>query len=83
MYDDHKKEIYVFGGLGQGYDFLKHCEKYSVLNDVWTKIAPIKKAKFNASACIMNNEIIYLIGGYNNSSYLNDIKKYSIANNTW
>ena len=40
--------------------------------------------KANVSACIINNQFIYIIGGYNNNStYMNEIEKYSIADNVW
>ena len=57
------KNIYVFGGEGDD-DYLKHCEMYSILNDEWTEIASLGKKKESASACIFNNQFIYVIGGY-------------------
>jgi len=31
--DKRTKEVYVFGGIGNGGNYLDHCEKYSVEND--------------------------------------------------
>ena len=44
--------------------------------------------RYNASACVLNNQYIFFIGsffigGYGSNGYLNDIEKYSIALNSW
>merc|ERR1712086_633972 len=40
--------------------------------------------KGNVSACIINNKFIYVVGGYNNNcTYLNEIERYTIADNEW
>jgi len=74
--------IYVFGGL-DGIDEMDCCEKYSIKNDEWTPISNMLKKKYLVSACLLNNEFIYVIGGYDgfiDDTYLNDIDKYDIAN---
>jgi len=38
--------------------------------------------KKDASACILNNKFIYVIGGFHITE-LNDIERYNISNNTW
>ena len=81
-YDDQKKEIYVFGGIRNGFDILNQSEKYSIDNDQWTEIAPTAQKKWGSSACILNNESIYIIGGSNLNGFLIDIEKYSISLNT-
>lgn len=81
VYDSKRKDIYVFGGLHKS--FLNHCEKYSIENDKWTNISPMSNGKQNASACIFDNKVIYVIGGYNKDFCVNDFEKYSIANGKW
>jgi len=52
---------------------------YSITNDEWKDIASMDKKKENASACILNNQFIYIIGGYCDIEFLNDLEKYTIA----
>lgn len=42
------------------------------------EISPIEKGKIYASACIVDNQFIYIIGG-SNFGALSDIEKYSIS----
>ena len=56
-------------------------EKYIVQTNKWHKVTSLKKDKCNTSACIINYQFIYIIGGSYNG-YLNDIEKYSITQNT-
>lgn len=63
-YDPKRKYIYVLGGNG-GKAALNHCEKYSLENDEWVDIKPMILAKYFSSACIFNNEFIFVIGGAN------------------
>ena len=64
-YGEVKKEVYVFGG-GYCNDYLNHCEKFCTQTNEWIDIAPMKEKKWDASACILNNQFIFVIGGYNN-----------------
>ena len=66
-YDDQHKDIYVFGGYDE-YQHLKHCEKFSIPNNKWTEIAPMSCERSNTSACILNDQFILIIGGYENGS---------------
>lgn len=76
-YDAKDKEVYVFGG-----DFINHCEKYIVELNEWILIEPMTKRKYGASACMLNNQFIFVIGGLE-SDCLNDIEKYVIQTNSW
>lgn len=78
-YDDKKKEVYVFGGKSGGY--LNNCEKYSIDKDVWTELKPMINKKHCSSACIFNNQFIYVIGGKGANGCLNEIDRYSIQLN--
>lgn len=81
-YDNTNREVYVFGGYYNG--FLSHSEKYSVELDEWTELAPMTNKKDMASACILNNQFIFIIGGHiGSSNSLNEIEKYSIKHNSW
>lgn len=81
-YDDLNIEVYVFGGVGE--DALSECEKYSVKNDQWTKLRSMNKNKSDASASIVNNQFIFVIGGCDiGYKSLNDIEKYSIEFDSW
>lgn len=76
-YDDKNRQVYVFGGYDGSY--LDHVERYSVDKNEWTVLSPMNTDKGNVSACIINNQYIFIIGGYNNNvTYLNEIEKYSI-----
>jgi len=43
----------------------------------------MSKKKDGPSACMFNNKLIYLIGGWLNYWYLDDFEKYDINNDTW
>lgn len=82
-YDNDRKFIYAFGGK-DGHKDLKLCEKYNVEDDEWTVITPMEIGKSEASACIVNSEFIFVIGGHiHDYGCFNDIDKYSITDNSW
>lgn len=72
VYDNHDKQIYVFGGCDKDFKVLKRCEKYCIKNNKWIEIASMKIEKVGSSVCILNNQFIYIIGGFNDEC-LNDI----------
>ena len=54
-----KQRIYVFVGYGQ-----KNCEYYDVSADSCSEICPVNdKMKALASACLVSDKFIYLVGG--------------------
>ena len=53
--------------------------KYVVPTETKEEELPMDKKKENASACILNNQFIYIIGGYCDIEFLNDLEKYTIA----
>lgn len=82
-YDGQNKEVYVFGG-GFHDGVTDHCEKYSTKLNKWTEIKPMTQQKCNVSACILNNQSIFVIGGYNYGNPNDiDIEKYSINFDSW
>lgn len=80
-YDDVNQIIYAMAGY-DGKQWLSHCEKYSVEEDKWSVISPMRKKKAYLSACIVATSYIYVIGGYNGTR-LNHIDKYTITTNKW
>lgn len=37
----------------------------------------------HVSTCIINSQFIYIIGGYNEECFFNEIEKYTIILNSW
>ena len=84
VFDDLKKEVYVLGGH-EDKGKLTHSEKfhpYTGKLGEWTAIAPMSQRKRDPSACILNNQFIYVIGG-NDNGCTNKIEKYNIEANIW
>jgi len=80
--DSLNKIVYVFGGKTD--DAINHCEKYSVVKDEWTEMKAMNRCKTNVSACIFDNQFIFVIGGSDfEYDCLNVIEKYSISSDTW
>ena len=80
-YDELNQIIYAMGGYN-GKQWLNQCEQYSVQEDKWTVISPMRKKKGYLSACIVATSCIYVIGGYNGTR-LNDIERYTITTDIW
>jgi hypothetical protein len=58
---DHS--IYVFGGNDQGRD-LQECEKFSLAENFWRPIEPMKNFKNGAAATIFDDHrLIFVFGG--------------------
>lgn len=50
----------------------------------WHKIADMREARKNASACSMTADTIYVFGGTSNTvQTLSSIEQYSVASNRW
>lgn len=56
--------VYVLGGSNE-VDDLAACEKYSVQENVWRKIAPMR-IKRNAASIVAFDRVIFVFGGNNN-----------------
>jgi len=77
--------IYVICGKDSSSEVVDTCERYSVEENVWTSIAPVKKRRYAASAVGISNNKIYLFGGrsdYNNSM-VHEIEEYCSIKNDW
>jgi len=80
-----KDYIYVMGGstiAGKGN--LNSCERYNIVENKWTPIAPMKNKCAEALFINYQNEFIYRIGGVNElGKILPGIERYSIKTNKW
>jgi len=71
---DHKfiafdsNTLYSLGGKNKSGDFIKQCERYNIRLNSWEKIHSLYEIKSYFSAVVVDFSIIYLFGGYNNSS---------------
>ncbi len=79
-FDEKRKEVYVLGGFIR-YS-LNHCEKFNTLTGKWIVIAPMNNNNRNVSACVLNSQFVFAIGGWKDCDK-NEIEKYSIALNSW
>ena len=78
-----KGRLYVFGGYGGGPGRLDAFFQYSFETGEWE---PVKVLSDEKPGCRENNGVvisdskssIYLFGGYNGSSWLNDLWKFDI-----
>ena len=75
--------IYTFGGFENVEKCqLKSCEVYSIEKDRWhgNEEVQLNEARSQASACLFDDSIIYIFGGYNKESgTLSSIEKYEIS----
>ncbi len=77
--------IYAFGGYDDVRKVqLKSCECYDFATDTWKSLSDMNLERSQATACVFDNDLIYVIGGYNKKSgALNTIEEYSISKNTF
>ena len=72
--------IYAIGS----YTNNKTCERYSVMKNRWTMIAPMNVGRAGAGLCSFDNKYIYAFGGRNGKrTVLNAIECYSIEKDIW
>jgi Uncharacterized protein conserved in bacteria len=77
--------IYVICGKDNTSEVVDTCERYSIQDNQWNSIAPVRKRRYAASAVGMSNNKIYLFGGrsdYNNTM-VNEIEEYCAIKNEW
>ena len=77
--------IYVICGKDCNSEVVDDCEKYSVEENTWCSIAPVRKKRYAASALGFSNNKVYLFGGrsdYNNMM-VHDIEEYCAFRNEW
>jgi len=77
--------IYVICGKDSTSEVVDSCEKYSIEENQWSSIAPVRKKRYAASALGFSNNKIYLFGGrsdYNNMM-VHEIEEYCAFRNEW
>jgi kelch-like protein 10 len=62
---------------------LSSCERYSLESQEWKVIEPLQKAKCAFAASAVNNEYIFVFGGFDGRERLNTIERYSAKDNKW
>lgn len=80
-----KGNVYVLGGFS-GKQRLCTVERYSLAEDKWTTVAPMKDKRHYLSACTINDDTIYAFGGFFGSTEqeINDsIEMYEAAKDQW
>ena len=76
----NNNNIYAIGG-NNGRP-LKKCERYSIKDDKWMKIASLTKPKQAMGGCYMENtESIWIIGGFDGGACCNHFEVYDINKN--
>ncbi len=71
---------YVFGGWGA--TVLNESWHYDSVGNIWTRMADMPYALTNIQAACIDN-LIYVVGGYDGSVYLNSFLIYNTTYNTW
>lgn len=56
----------MFGGFTNGDIVIQDCEKYDIENNTWTKINSMIYHRALSSACVIDQENIFIVGGYYN-----------------
>ena len=83
-----KGRLYVFGGYGGGTGRLDDFWSFSFENGTWEEVQVLSEEK---PGCRENNGVvisdssrtIYLFGGYNGNSWLNDLWSFDIETARW
>jgi len=77
--------VYVICGKDSSSEVVDSCERYSVEENQWSVIAPVRKKRYAASALGFSNNKVYLFGGrsdYNNVM-VHEIEEYCAFRNEW
>jgi len=77
--------VYVICGKDSTSEVVDTCERYSVEENQWSVIAPVRKKRYAASALGFSNNKVYLFGGrsdYNNVM-VHEIEEYCAFRNEW
>ena len=77
--------IYAIGGYS-GKTILGTAEKYDMMTDAWTEIAPMKTPRRNVGVAVIDN-LLYAVGGSNRDdgtrSNLNTMERYNPEKDEW
>jgi N-acetylneuraminic acid mutarotase len=72
--------LYVIGGYTGVYT--NAVWAYSPTTKTWTTKAAMPTAR-NGAAAVVEKNIIYVVGGYNGTDFLDTVESYNPATNTW
>jgi len=83
VYTPSDNKIYVFGGYNDhNKQQTLNCECFDVEAEKWREIANLNIERSQASACLVGNDKIYIVGGYNKKiGALKSIEQYTIQTN--
>jgi leucine-zipper-like transcriptional regulator 1 len=81
-------KLFIFGGFGGGTGRLDDFWSYDFATSTWSEVPVVSHSK---PGCRENNGVvisdssrfIYLFGGYNGQTWLNDLWKYDIETQMW
>lgn len=62
---------------------LKYCEKYNIETDRYEGLAHLNQARAFSGISIINNQNIFVFGGFYNDTLIPSIEKYDILANVW
>lgn len=75
--------IYAVGSFANE-KFRSSCERYSIENNKWEKIAKMTSARSGVGLTVFNDNYIFAFGGRDNlNSSLNKVESYDIKKDTW
>jgi hypothetical protein len=64
-----KGNVYVFGGIGEYGAPIADCERFSLIQEIWTSMEKMKLPKAYSTPVVYGTDQIYLIGGYSSQPY--------------
>ena len=76
----------VFGGYSPSIGYLNDLWEYSVSSNSWIQLNPSGNIPIGRSGCSIiytNSNTFIIFGGFNFSSFFNDLWQYDISNNSW
>ena len=62
---------------------LASCEKFSVLDNVWSYVSTMNESRAFASVVGLENQFIYAFGGLHDFNVLSTIEKYDTITDAW
>lgn len=81
--------VYVIGGFDNkdaedvSPNTVNSCEKYAPFENKWYEICPISQGRAFSAACAVQNQYIYLFGGFQGFNILNTIERYDCLADHW
>ena len=74
--------LYVFGGH-DGFSDLSECERYSIQDNAWKKIPPMRVRR-NGASVVAFDRVIFVFGGNNQQhGSLDSIERFAVEFDKW